>query len=86
MLILKKCLVYGVDFQKFIEDVYQSGKWKKWLHNNSQDNKFLCANIAGHYRFSQEPYQKIIEELEQREDIHETIINEIMEVIGHYDS
>lgn len=86
MLILKKCLIYGVDFQKFIDDIYQSGKWKKWLHDNSQDNKFLCACIAGHYRFSQESYQRIIEQLEQREDIHETIINEIMEVIGHYDS
>ncbi|MBI2102540.1 class II fructose-bisphosphate aldolase [Candidatus Woesearchaeota archaeon] len=86
MLVIKKCLVYGIDFQKFIEDVYQGGKWKKWLYANSQDNKFLCACIAGHYRFSQEPYQRIIEQLEQREDIHETIINEIMEVIGHYDS
>ena len=85
MLILKKCLIYGVPFQEFVEEVYQSGKWKKWLHSNTPENKFLCAAIAGHYNFASESYKKIIEELERREDIHETIINTAMGVIEHYE-
>lgn len=85
MLVFKKCLIYGVNFIPFIEKVYDSGKWKKWLHTNLPENKFLCAAIAGHYLFSSESYQQIIKQLEEKEDIHETIINEVMNVIGHYD-
>lgn len=84
MLTLKKCLMYGVKFNQFLEEVYVKGKWKKWLHTNQPENKFLCAAIAGHYHFSSESYKKIIKQLEQRESIHESIINEIMEVIDHY--
>lgn len=85
MLILKKCLTYGIPINDFLEDAYNSGKWKKWLHTNTAENKFLCACIAGHYRFSQSPYLKIIKQLEEREDIHENIINSMMEVINHYE-
>jgi hypothetical protein len=85
MLVLKKCLVYGVNFDKFVEEVYNSKKWQKWLHTNTQDNKFLCAAIAGHYKFASDSYKELVEELEKREDIKEHIINELMEVIGHYD-
>lgn len=84
-LIIKKCLIYGIGFDEFIEEAYTSGKWKKWLYKNSEANKLLCSMIAGHYNFTSESYKKIIKQLEEREDIHETIINEIMEVIGHYE-
>jgi len=85
MVVLKKCLMYGIPFQDFVKEVYESGKWKKWMHNNHPENKFLCTTIAGHYNFSSESYKKIIKQLEEREDIHENIINEIMEVIRHYE-
>lgn len=85
-LILDKCLTYGIDFDEFLAEVYQGGKWKKWMHNNSAENKFLCSVIAGHYHFSSDKYKKIIEELEKQEDIHETIINRMMEAIEHYES
>ncbi|MCF7910682.1 class II D-tagatose-bisphosphate aldolase, non-catalytic subunit [Candidatus Pacearchaeota archaeon] len=81
---LQKCLVYGVDFSKFSEVVYKKGKWKKWLYENSAENKFLCTIIAGHYHFASEEYKNIMEELGKREDIKENIISEIMEVIDHY--
>lgn len=84
-LVLTKCLIYGIDFQEFLDDVYASGKWKKWMHNNTPDNKFLCAVIAGHYRFSSESYKKIIGELSEREDIKESIINSLTEIIEHYE-
>lgn len=84
-LVLFKCLVYGIDFQKFIDDAYQSGKWKKWLDKNTPDNKMLCSIIAGHYRFNSDSYKEIIQKLGEREDIKESIINSLMELIDHYE-
>jgi len=84
-LVLTKCLTYGIDFQEFLDDVYESGKWKKWMDKNTPDNKFLCAVIAGHYRFNSESYKKIIAELAECEDIKESITNSLMEIIEHYE-
>ena len=84
-LVFNKCLIYGVRFDDFIEMVYQSGRWKKWMYK-SKKNKQLCAHIAGHYHFASHEYKRIVEELNQHEDFHETIIETIMEVIDHYES
>ncbi|MFC1775258.1 class II D-tagatose-bisphosphate aldolase non-catalytic subunit [Patescibacteria group bacterium] len=82
--ILNKCLVYGVNFEDFLQEVYSGKKWGKWLSSNSPQNKTLCSIIAGHYHFSSESYKKIIKQLEEYEDIHESIIDTIMDVINHY--
>lgn len=82
--VLNKCSMYGVNTEAFIEEVYRGGKWKKWLHTNTDANKFLCATIAGHYHFNSENYKKIITTLNKSEDMNETIINNIMGTIGHY--
>ena len=84
MIILKKCLVYGIDPSNFLNEVYEKGKWKKWMYHNNAENKFLCCVIAGHYHFASDNYKKIIEKLGEREDIRENIINNIIEVIDHY--
>lgn len=83
-IVLSKCLMYGINFEDFLEEVYNEKKWGKWMHKNKPENKFLCCTIAGHYHFSSESYKRIINELEKREDIKENIIKEIMEVINHY--
>lgn len=85
-LVLNKCLIYGIDFSDFINEVYAGGKWQKWLHKNSPENKFLCAVIAGHYHFASDRYLDILKKLEDMEDIHESIINSLMDVIDHYES
>ena len=84
-LVLAKCLVYGVDSSAFVEDTYNSGKWRKWLIDGRQPDPFFCANVAGHYMFTSDSYRRIIERLERHEDIHETIIGEFMRLIEHYD-
>lgn len=81
---LNECLIYGIDFAEFLDEVYEKGKWKKWMHNSQPENKFLCCVIAGHYHFASENYKKIIDKLSEREDIKENIINNIVEVIDHY--
>ena len=85
-LVFGKCLVFGIDFTDFVNEVYNGGMWKKWLHNANHENKFLCALIAGHYHFSSDSYKKIINQLESFCDIHDEIMNSIMEVIGHYEN
>ncbi len=84
-LIVNKCLIYGINFDDFLKEAYEGEKWKKWMHNNSKQNKFLCSLIAGHYHFTSDKYKKLVEELEKREDIHETIIKNMMDVINHYE-
>lgn len=83
-IVLSKCSLYGINTDAFIDEVYKGGKWKKWLHTNTEENKYLCSTIAGHYHFSSEAYKKIITELSKYEDINESIINGIMGVLGHY--
>lgn len=84
MTVLNKCLIYGIDFSHFAEEVYNGKKWLKWLNNNTPENKFLCLTIAGHYHFSSQSYKDIILKLSKREDITETIINNLIEIINHY--
>lgn len=83
--VLNKCLIYGINFNDFIEEIYRGGKWKKWLCKNSPENKFLCSIIAGHYHFSSDAYKFLIDKLEKYEDIQESIINEMMKLIDHYE-
>lgn len=82
--VLAKCLAYGVRFDDFADEVYTGGKWKKWLHANTAENKMLCVMIAGHYHFKGDGYKRIIRELEAREDILESIISAISDTINHY--
>lgn len=84
MHVLNKCRVYGIDYTNFENIVYLGGKWKKWLNKNTPENKFLCLVIAGHYHFSSPEYKEISSKLEERENISESIIDRIMEVINHY--
>lgn len=82
--VLNKCLMHGIKFDAFVEEVYGGEKWKKWMHNNDAKNKFLCSLIAGHYHFSSDKFKNIIDQLEKVEDIKETIINNIIGIIDHY--
>ena len=85
-LILNRCLIHGVRFDDFANEVYNGKKWTKWLHDNDAHNKLLCVQIAGHYHFASAEYRKIIDQLDKHEDITESIIETIMEVIEHYEN
>jgi hypothetical protein len=82
--VLLQCLIYGIRFDEFLEEVYQGGKWKKWLDKNTADNKMLCSVIAGHYHFSSPTYKEIIRQLNERLDMQEIIIKSITDLIHHY--
>lgn len=73
-LTIEKCLIYGIDFSEWLEESYRSQKWKKWLDNNTADNKFLCSVIAGHYNFNTDSYKKIVEQINEMEDFKESVI------------
>lgn len=82
--VLTKALTYGINITDFINVVYEGGKWKKWMNNNSPENKMLCVLIAGHYHFNSDEYKTIISRLADREDIQETLIDASSTIIGHY--
>ncbi|MEK7509191.1 MAG: hypothetical protein AAB605_00585 [Patescibacteria group bacterium] len=82
--ILSKCAVYGLDSSEFLNKVYESGKWKKWLKDNTAENKMLCCTIAGHYLFASDEYRRLVDKLERYEDVREAITNELAKLIDHY--
>ena len=85
-IVINKCLSYGINYDDWANVIYKGKKWQKWLYNNSVDNKFLCTNIAGHYHFSTDEYKRIIDQLNKHEEIFETIVQSLMEVIEHYEN
>lgn len=83
-IILTKSLQYGIKIDDFLQEVYDGGKWKKWMSKNGPENKMLCFLIAGHYHFASPSYKRIMEELGKREDIKESIMNHMSDLIHHY--
>lgn len=81
---LGKCLVYGIDATEYLNKVYDSGKWKKWLLHNTAENKMLCCIIAGHYLFASDEYRRLVDKLERYEDVREGVMKEHSNLIDHY--
>jgi hypothetical protein len=77
LLLLQKCAVYGIDASEFLNEAYASGKWKKWLHNNKEENKHLCALVSGHYIFAKDTYKKLVEKINRHEDFRGVVVNEL---------
>lgn len=80
--ILSRAMVYGIDTKPFINHIIYSKKWQKW--NNASSNHLLCTIVAGHYHFNESEYNDLINQLEKKCDIHESIIKEIINVVEHY--
>ena len=81
---LQKAFTYGIDPTEFLESAYQSGRWKKWMHKNGPENKFLCSVIAGHYVFAGLAYQKLYEKISRHENFRQSVINEMMKNFDLY--
>lgn len=81
---IEKCIIYGVNYDEFLEDSYNSGKWKKWMKSNSKSDKFLSSLISGHYVFAKKSYKKVYNELLKFEDFHESIVNEVVKYIHNF--
>lgn len=82
--VLSRALIYGIPIEPFLEVAYKGGKWKKWLKDNTSENKMLCSIIAGHYHFSSKEYQELVRKISEHEDIKQTIMNAIIGIIKHY--
>ncbi len=82
--VISKCLTYGISIDNFADEVYGGGKWKKWMDKNGPENIMQCVLIAGHYHFAGPAYKELIKQLEEVEDIKESIINALEAIIEHY--
>ncbi len=72
---------------KFVELSYNSGKWKKWMKENTKTNDFDKAVIAGHYVFSSNEFIQIKYDTEKKlynDDLDQILRNEIKKVIMKY--
>ena len=83
--VLSKCHSYGVDYTDLLETVFAERKWKKWM-NGSTPAPHLCFLISAHYHFANPAYQRVLERLAKHEDIQESIVDSITEVIAHYEN
>lgn len=55
---------------RFIELAYNSGKWKKWMLDNTNATDYDRAIIAGHYIFAHEDFKQIKEEAQIKCDFN----------------
>lgn len=84
-LVIEKCREYKIDYREYLNLVYTSQKWSKWVLQDPVQDKNLCLEVAGHYHFNSTPYRKILDQLSLFEDIRELIINQAMETVEHYE-
>ncbi|MDP2586792.1 MAG: hypothetical protein Q8P32_03405 [Candidatus Komeilibacteria bacterium] len=82
--ILEKCITYGIDYSDFLNQSYESKRWKKWSDNSIGRNRFLCSLIAGHYLFTSDSYKRVYDRLNKHTNIKEDIIAEVMKSISNY--
>jgi hypothetical protein len=83
--VLHRCLHHGFDTTAFLNKAYESGRWKKWLLNNTSENKYLCALTAGHYVFTSDEYKRLVDRLDKAEGgITESIVQEHYDLIDNY--
>lgn len=84
LLSLQKAVVYGIDSSDFLNEAYQSGKWKKWLHHHTADNEHLCSIISGHYVFAGQAYKKLVEKINRYENFKEIVMQEMTKIFDLY--
>jgi hypothetical protein len=84
--VLERCSIYQIDFSDFLNVSYSSGRWRKWLYTSPPEDTMLCALISGHYCFHSDVYKGLIHALGKYEDIHASIVEEILRVVAHYES
>jgi hypothetical protein len=82
--VLHRSVVHGFDTTPFLNRAYESKRWKKWLHKNTADNKYLCALTAGHYVFTSDEYKGLVDRLDKIEDVHENIVDQHYFVMENY--
>lgn len=84
MMTIEKALRYGFEITDFVETAYTSTKWRKWLDQNSHENKLHCAVVAGHYVFNSPAYKKLFDNIMRHENLREAIIEGMMKQFDLY--
>lgn len=82
--VLHECQKFGINVDKFIYLVYNSGRWEKWEDGNLTENPYLSTIVAGHYHYTSDEYCDIVHELNKHINIKDRIQDNIKDVIGHY--
>lgn len=84
--VLGECERHGISTLEFLNEVYDKGRWRKWMVDGAQHRPEYCARIAAHYHFGSDSYKRVVERLSRVVDIRERIMDEIDGIIARYDS
>ena len=85
MTVLTEAMKRGVNVYPFVDLVYNNKKWEKWEAGHLQHNPWLATAVAGHYHYTSDEYNRIIDEVNKGgATIQQKIVNNIYEVIHHY--
>lgn len=74
---------YGIDPSDFLNVSHASGKWGKWMLDAS--DRLKSSIVSGHYVFSSDEYQRLLDRIRKFHDIDSEIVSSIDEVISFYD-
>lgn len=69
------------EWNTFSQKVLDSGRWRKWTHSNTDDQKVV---VAGHYCFASDEYQQLVDKINQHEDFASLLYSEISQVFDNY--
>ena len=77
----QRCGLYE-ELDAFLNRSFESGKWRKWVYGQPSD--FLKALIAGHYVYTSDEYQQLIDKLNSKADVNAAINERIIALLDHY--
>jgi hypothetical protein len=82
--ILSCAEAHGIPAGEFLDASYASNKWTKWIYDSNPADKLHLGMVAGHYNYMSYEYAKLYNALGEFTDIHDLIIESLMEVIDLY--
>lgn len=68
-------------WNEFADEVLASNRWKKWTESPNREHQI---NVAGHYCFSSDKYQELVDLLDHRVNWKALIAHDINEVLDTY--
>jgi hypothetical protein len=86
-LLMMMCDTYGINYFRLYEMVCESASWRRWIYPENENNYDLIFACMAHYFQQTQAYVDAYSQIHQRasNDMNYMIVNQLREVITHYD-